>query len=130
MSLNNGETFRFSKEFRLLDSKDFSHMRSSSDSFRSRSFIIYFKHSRLEISHFRLGMSVSKKTGNAPRRNCIKRDLREFFRTSQLRPFAYDFFVVVSPKLKSLEKSELKSVLKADLMRFERFFLNRMAVAS
>ena len=50
------------------------------------------------LSHPRLGLSTSRKVGNAVRRNRIRRLLREAFR--HLRhdlPAGYDLFVIVRP---------------------------------
>lgn len=45
---------------------------------RDRHFSLYFRENGL--GHARLGLSVSKKAGNAARRNKLRRWIREFFR--------------------------------------------------
>src|ERR671914_858627 len=51
-----------------------------------------------DLGHPRLGLSVSRRVGTAPRRNRIKRLLRETFRLMQHDfPRGYDLVIVVRP---------------------------------
>ncbi len=46
----------------------------------------------------RLGITVSKKNGNAVERNAQKRIIREYFRNNKLKINNYDFLVIVRRK--------------------------------
>jgi len=78
------------------------------------------------LRHSRLGLSVSRRVGNAPRRNRIKRLLREAFRLlPNSRLLGYDLVIVVRPHeplaLTDYEKllAELFSKLRARLTKRE-----------
>ena len=62
------------KRFRVKKEKDFNAIFQEGKSVANRKFVVY----RLENSeqHFRVGLSVSKKLGNAVTRNQIKRRIR------------------------------------------------------
>jgi len=50
------------------------------------------------LAHLRMGLSVPRRVGTAPRRNRIKRLLREAYRTQrQDLPVGYDLVLVVRP---------------------------------
>ena len=62
------------KEFRVKRNEDFSKIIARKKSFANSCFIIYKDEN--QIGHGRVGISVSKKLGNAVTRNKIKRQLR------------------------------------------------------
>ena len=62
------------KEFRVKRNEDFSKIIARKKSFANSCFIIYKDEN--QMGHGRVGISVSKKLGNAVTRNKIKRQLR------------------------------------------------------
>ena len=65
------------KKYRVRKNEDFSLIISKKHSVANDSFIIYFNRAREGYS--RVGISVSKKLGNAVVRNKIKRQIRMMF---------------------------------------------------
>ncbi len=54
------------------------------------------------LGHSRIGITTSKKVGNAVRRNRWRRLIREAFRQNkQAFPVGFDFVIIVSPKAQS-----------------------------
>lgn len=77
-------------------------------------FIIYYLQN--EISHSRLGCTVSRKVGNAVIRNRCKRQLKETFRS--LRPYLKDHLdisIVARPKAASLTTLQLRNEITEGL---------------
>src|SRR5690625_6117807 len=66
------------KEYRVKDNKEFQYIFQNGKSFANRQLVIYFTE-EVDQDHFRIGLSVGKKIGNAVTRNRIKRYLRQSF---------------------------------------------------
>ena len=98
------------KRFRVKKEKDFNAIFKEGKSFANRKFVIY----RLENDeqHFRVGLSVSKKLGNAVMRNQIKRRIRHILieHKNQLVENV-DFVVIARKGVEILEYAEMEKNL-------------------
>lgn len=115
--------YGLSKEYKLLNSQDFGYLRSGSKQFACPSFKVYFKKSQFNLEHSRLGISVTKKVGNAVRRNRTKRIIREYFRKEEIfRGLGLDFLIVISPRLyKKDDLTTSEGYLKSNLEKLSRY---------
>ncbi|GHH98124.1 ribonuclease P protein component [Neobacillus kokaensis] len=64
------------KELRIKKNKDFQTVFQKGKSFANRQFVVYSL-SKEDQDYFRIGLSVSKKIGNAVTRNRVKRYIRQ-----------------------------------------------------
>ncbi len=77
------------------------------------------------LNHCRLGLSVSRRVGNAATRSRIKRLLREAFRLTQHgRPVGYDLVIVVRPH-EPLTLAEYQRLLDEAVRGVDRLWTHR-----
>lgn len=96
--VNTPETnFHFPRKLRLLRTADFHRVYKQRQSVASGPLIIYGAQQAMSLAHPRIGISVSRRVGNAVVRNQWKRRLREAFRQvrSQVVENNIDVIVVV-----------------------------------
>ena len=86
--------FRFQKKQRLLRTTDFRRVYAQRQSVAIGPLVMYGAQHVTKLSHARIGISVSRRVGNAVVRNQWKRRLREAFRKVKTQ-FSADLDVVV-----------------------------------
>lgn len=97
------------KSYRVKSEKDFNAIFKSGQSFANRKFVIYKLEKKQK--HFRVGISVSKKLGNAVMRNKIKRRIRHVLIAHQAELAALDFVVIARKGVEILTYQELEQNL-------------------
>jgi len=76
-----------------------------------------------DLGHARLGISIGRRVGTAPKRNRIKRLLRESFRLMQHEiPGGYDFVIVVRPH-ETQALADYKRLMSALVVKLHRRWL-------
>ena len=103
------------KAFRVRRNEEFSSIISKKHSVASAAFVVYC--SERQEDHARVGISVSKKMGNAVERNRIKRQLREMVRAIlDFETCPKDLIIIVrKPYLErpfSQNKKDLETAIK------------------
>jgi ribonuclease P protein component len=99
------------KTFRIKRNEDFQAIFKKRKSFANRQFVIYLM-DKPEQKHFRVGLSVSKKLGNAVVRNRIKRYIRESIKELKdtIHPHK-DFIVIARQPVANMDFHEVKKSL-------------------
>ena len=106
-----GSDNSFSAKFRIKKSKEFRNILSEGFKSHSRNFIFYRKPNSLGFP--RLGLSVAKKaSSSSPKRNRMKRLLREFFRKNKTDFRSDDVVLVIKNDISSKKLAELLSEIK------------------
>jgi ribonuclease P protein component len=92
--------YTYPSSVRLRKRTEFLKLRDSTKKFASKKILVVWNENGLESA--RLGITVSKKVGNAVTRNRIKRFVREIFRTNRLVMPAVDLNVIARSESASL----------------------------
>jgi ribonuclease P protein component len=108
-------SFSFSKKERLLNPADFVKVNRSGRRERTPHFTVVYTENGLGIS--RLGITASRKTGNAVARNRIKRLIREFFRLHKVDlPQGHDILIAARGGASHLGYREVEEELSGYLL--------------
>lgn len=113
------------RKLRLRNRADFSRIYRHGKSFANRQLVVYWSN-KYDIERFRLGVSASKKIGNAVVRNRMRRMIKEIVRLHEgdIRDHVDIIIIVrngaVGMEYKELEKSVLHVLRKATLLKPSR----------
>jgi ribonuclease P protein component len=99
------------KEYRIKKNEDFQLAFKEGKSVANRQFVIYTL-KKPDQRHFRIGLSVSKKIGNAVTRNQIKRYIRQVFHEfdGQIHNHA-DYIIIARKPTAEMNYHEVKQSL-------------------
>jgi ribonuclease P protein component len=105
------------KEYRVKKEKEFQQVFKKGKSTANRQFVIYVLHKEGQ-DHFRIGLSVSKKIGNAVTRNRIKRLIRQFFLEHENSVAQDNDYVIIARKpVSEMDFNQVTSSLEHVLKR-------------
>ncbi len=116
--------YKMEKAYRIKKNEDFQKIYKNGKSVANRQFIIY-RQKNSENEHFRLGISVSKKIGNAVTRNRIKRAIRESFTKHKEDIIKDDFIVIARQPSKEMTTNEINKSLE-HVMKIAKGFNKRI----
>ncbi|CQR45800.1 Ribonuclease P protein component [Paraliobacillus sp. PM-2] len=107
------------KTYRIKKNEEFQDVFKNGKSFANRQLVIYFLDNPKQ-PHFRIGLSVSKKIGNAVVRNRVKRYLRQAFLElkEQVDP-SFDIVIIARVPTKEMDYHQVKKSLKHVLSKTE-----------
>ena len=102
--------FSFRRHERLQRRKDFQLALHHGSRRQTKNFTIILRPNALQFS--RLGVTVSKKVGNAVKRNRVKRCLREFFRLHKHKlPPSHDLVILAKKDAAALAYNDVREEL-------------------
>lgn len=100
------------KSYRVKKETDFQRVFQQGTSYANRKFVVYVLE-KPEQKHFRVGISVGKKVGNAVTRNAVKRKIRAcIFQMKDHLASELDFIVIARQSTAELSSTEVYSNLQ------------------
>ena len=123
MGLEKKGKYTFTRQMRLLRSREFLEVRKHGRRSISRNFIIYTLANDLGTN--RLGITASARVGGAVQRNRVKRLIREFFRLNRQkispgRPIDIAIYVKRNVEIKSMSLASIEEELGKILIKKEK----------
>ena len=112
------------KQYRIKKNKDFQFVYNKGKSVANRQFVVYTKPNKT-LTHFRLGISVSKKIGNAVVRNRIKRGVRETFKVHKDDIIATEIIVIARQPAKDMSALQIQASLE-HVLKIAKVFNKRI----
>lgn len=108
------------KAYRVKTEKDFQRVFHKGQSVANRQFVVYVLEKPGQ-EHYRVGISVGKRLGNAVTRNAVKRKIRQSLQEmdSELKNEC-DFLVIARKPAATMTTAQLKSSLRHVLKLAER----------
>jgi ribonuclease P protein component len=99
------------KELRIKRNQDFQTVFQKGRSFANRQFVVYCLEKEGQTD-FRIGLSVSKKLGNAVTRNRIKRYIRQaIFELKDQLAYGNDYVIIARKPAADMDFFEIKNSL-------------------
>ncbi len=98
------------KRFRIKKEQDFKLVFKKGKSYANRQFVVYLG-DHPEVTHLRLGISVSKRLGNAVMRNKIKRRIRVFFQQHKDDLKAKEYIVIARNPVSDMDYHQIEKSL-------------------
>ncbi len=115
--------YTFTRADRILKHSDFARIAKNGKRLRNKYFIAVFTANRLKKT--RLGITVTKKVGNAAVRNRIKRIVRECFRLEKQKyKKSRDINIIVKKAAAVAKNKQIFSSLRCVFEKIEREFVN------
>ncbi|WFA08316.1 ribonuclease P protein component [Tissierella sp. Yu-01] len=98
------------KRYRLRKNLEFRKVYNNGKNFWNRNLVLYIRKNDLEET--RLGLTITKKVGNAVVRNKIRRRLKEIYRLNLYRvKDGYDLIIIPKKNVVDISYKELESAL-------------------
>lgn len=118
---------KLKKAYRIKKNEEFQDVFKKGKSFANRELVIYYKRNPLQ-DHFRVGISVGKKIGNAVTRNRIKRYIRESFNQlkNEIDP-EIDIVIIARKMTVNMDFHQIERSLK-HLLYKEKLFIKRKSI--
>lgn len=96
------------KSYRVKKEKEFQHVFQQKQSCANRRFVVYVLDQPKQL-HFRVGISVGKKIGNAVCRNAVKRKIRtSIYQLRESIVPTCDFIIIARPGVERLTSEEIQ----------------------